>query len=183
MTTLILQKVSLLRGLLDPDWVDGNPGQPGPILRAAMADYAVAEVARDIGQSLSNAELGAKLVITGRELAQEASRHMVSSYDEGDDICPPWRHPIPPPPDPWRFYGISPSPDPWKALTPALNDLVLATALRELASLTTSAKASALMKEIGETVVKGAASRVYDEHCGTLVKPRIPGPRREATAA
>src|SRR5256885_462348 len=114
-TSLILQKVSVLRGLLDPDWVDGNPGQPGPIFRAATADYAVAEVLRSIGQNLSNAEFGAKLLTVGRELAQESSRGMISSYDEGDDICPPWHHyfpPPPPPPDPWRLFGVGPSPDP-----------------------------------------------------------------------
>jgi hypothetical protein len=30
-TNLILQKVSFLHGLIDPSWIDGNPGQPGPI--------------------------------------------------------------------------------------------------------------------------------------------------------
>ncbi len=185
-TSLILEKVSFLRGVLNPDWVDGGPGQPGPILRVAVADYAVAEVARTIGQNLSNRELGTKLQTAGRELAQESSRGLVSSYDEGDDICPPWYwgRPVPHPHDPGPLSFLEPDPHPWlQHLTPALNDVLLATALRQLASLTTNAKASAAMKEIGEAVVKGASSRMYDEYCGTPVKPRIPAPRREATAA
>ena len=28
-TNLILQKVAFLHGLIDPSWIDGNPGQPG----------------------------------------------------------------------------------------------------------------------------------------------------------
>jgi hypothetical protein len=182
---LILEKVWFLRGVLNPDWVDGNPGQPGPIYRVAIADYAIAEIARSISQNLSNRELGAKLAAAGRELAQESAKGLMSSYDEGDDICPPWywNKPIPHPHDtgPW---SLDPVPVPWlQHLNPALNDVLLATALRQLASLTTNVRASALMKEIGEAVVKGASSRMYDEYCGTAVKPRIPAPKPKATAA
>lgn len=182
---LILEKVSFLRGVLNPDWVDGGPGQPGPILRDAVADYAIAEVARAIGQKLSNRELGGILQAAGRELAQESSRGLVNSYDEGDDICPPWYwgKPIPHPHDPGPL-SLDPTPVPWlQHLTPAMNDVLLASALRQLASLTTNAKASAAMKQIGEAVVKGASSRLYDEYCGTPVKPRIPLGQPKATAA
>lgn len=181
-TSLILEKVSFLRGVLNPDWVDGNPGQPGPIFRTAIADYAVAEIARDIGQHISNRELGAKLLSVGRDLAQQSAGGLVSAYDEGDDICPPWYwgKPIPHPHDPGPLSLLGPQPDPWmQHLTPALNDVLLATGLRQLASLTTNANASSAMKEIGEAIIKGASSRLYDEYCGTIVKP----PRRQASAA
>jgi len=185
-TTLILQKVSFLRGVLNPDWVDGNPGQPGPIFRAAIADYAVAEIARDIGQHISNRELGATLLSASRELAKQSAAGIVSAYDEGDDICPPWYwgRPIPHPHDPGPLTSLEPEPSPWmQHLPPAFNDVLLATALRQLASLTTNVAASGAMKEVGEAIVKGASSRLFDEYCGTIVKPRIPSPRREATAA
>ena len=64
-----------------------------------------------------------------------------------------------------------------------MNDVLLANALRQLASLTTSAKASGAFREIGESIMKGASSRLYDEYCGTPVKPRIPSPRATTRAA
>ena len=79
-TTLILQKVSFLRGVLNPDWVDGNAGQPGPIFRAAIADYAVAEIARDIGQHISNRELGATLLSASRELAKQSAAARITAH-------------------------------------------------------------------------------------------------------
>jgi len=64
-----------------------------------------------------------------------------------------------------------------------MNDVVLAIALRQLASLTTSARASAAIEQIGQAIMKGASSRIYDEYCGTPVKPRIPTPKPQSTAA
>ena len=179
---LLLEKVSFLKGLLDPNWVDGGPGQPGPIFRIAMADYAVAELVRGISQNVSNQEIGGRLLAVGKELAAQASVGMTASFDEGDDICPPyyWNGPIP------HHLGniLGPNPIPWfERLGPAMNDVLAANALRQLASLTTSAKASGAIKELGESLIKGASSRLYDDYCGTPVKPRIPSPRPTTRAA
>lgn len=184
--SLILEKVSFLKGVLDPNWVDGGPGQPGPIYRTAIADYMVADVVRAISQTVSNQEIGKRLLAAGKDLAAESSRGISAGYDDGDDICPPWYRngPIP------HHLGVGPEsplgpdPSPWfQHLGPAMNDVLLAIALRQLASLTTSAKASGAFKELGEATMKGASSRLYDEYCGTPVKPRIPTPRPQSAAA
>jgi len=68
-------------------------------------------------------------------------------------------------------------------MTPAMNDIVLAHALRELASLTSSEKASSAIKQAGETIVRTASSKLFDEYCGTSVKLYVPHPRPKPTAA
>lgn len=181
----ILEKVSFLKGVLDPNWVDGNPGQPGPVYNVAVADYMVAGLVKAIGQNVSNQELGARLVAAGKDMAAQSAGGLTAGYDDGDDICPPWywNRPIPHHiGDPARL--LEPVPVPWlQHLTPAMGDVLAANALRQLASLTTSAKASVAIKELGETTMKGASARLYDDYCGTPVKPRIPAPRRTAVAA
>jgi hypothetical protein len=64
-----------------------------------------------------------------------------------------------------------------------MNDIVLAHALRELASLTSSEKASSGIRQAGETIVKAASSKLFDEYCATPVKPHVPVPNRKAVAA
>jgi len=123
-----------------------------------------------------------------------------AGWEDGDDICPPWHFRVPPPPpprgegpqpDPWRF---APDPYPWHLLGPdaspwlehataAMKDITLALAIRDLASVTTIEKISSTLKEVGELVAKQASGRVFDEYCGTPVKPRVPVPRPKKTAA
>jgi len=182
----ILAKVSFLKGVLDPNWVDGGPGQPGPIFRAGLADYAVAGLVRSISQNISNQEVASRLLAVGKDLAANSARGMSAEYDDGDDICPPWywNGPIPHHSEVGPEARREPDPHPWlQHLTPAMNDVVLAIALRQLASLTTSARASAAIEQIGQAIMKGASSRIYDEYCGTPVKPRIPTPKPQSTAA
>jgi len=193
-TNLILEKVSFLRGVLDPNWVDGNPGQPGPIFRTAIADYVVAELLRDIGAKLQDKDVAAKVHNIGKELVSGSAHGLTASWEDGDDICPPFPWPVGGPrprgdgpvlgprPEPW--LGLGPQPEPWiEHVTPAMNDIVLAHALRQLASLTSSEKASNAIRQAGETIVKAASSKLFDEYCGTPVKPHVPVPRPKATAA
>lgn len=185
-THLILEKVSFLKGVLDPNWVDGGPGQPGPIFRTAIADYIVADLVRAISQNVANKEAASRLLVLGRDLATDAARGLATGYDDGDDICPPWywNRPIPHPHDPGPLSLMGPDPVPWlQNSTPAMNDVMLAVGVRQLASLTSNAKASNGLKEIGESIMKGASSRLYDEYCGTPVKPRMPTPKPQSAAA
>jgi len=39
------------------------------------------------------------------------------------------------------------------------------------------------MKLVGEDIVKNAATQLFDDHCGTVVKVRVPGPRPKSTTA
>jgi hypothetical protein len=66
-------------------------------------------------------------------------------------------------------------------VTPVVNDVLLSVAIRQLASLTTNAKASSAMK-IGEPIVMTASARLFDDYCGTVVKVRVPAPPPKATA-
>jgi hypothetical protein len=182
-TNMILQKVAFLHGMIDPSWIDGNPGQPGPVFRTALTDYVVAELLRDISVNLQDRELAPKIHNIGKELVSSSSHGLAAGWEDGDDICPPWFKGGP------RPHGdtlslTAPQPEPWlEHTTPAMNDIVLAHALRELASLTSSEKASSGIRQAGETIVKAASSKLFDEYCGTPVKPHLPAPKPKAVAA
>lgn len=185
-TDLILQKVSFLRGVFDPNTVDGGPGQPGPIFRTGIADYVVAELVRDISVNLQDRDLGTKLHNIGKELVSVSSQALTASWEDGDDICPPWRRHLGGPGPRSEDLGLSlePQPSPWlQHLTPAMNDILLAQALRQLASLTSSEKASSGIRQVGETIVKAASSKLFDEYCGTPVKPHVPVAKPKAAVA
>ena len=49
---------------------------------------------------------------------------------------------------------------------------MLAGALKQLASLTTSKDFSEKIFNLGQQVVKAAASEVFDDYCGTVPPPR-----------
>ena len=181
-TSLILQKVSFLHGMIDPSWIDGNPGQPGPIFRTAMSDLVVAELLRDISVNLQDRELATKVHNIGKELVSGSAHGLAAGWEDGDDICPPWFKGGPRPHGEELAFG--PRPEPWlEHVTPAMNDIVLAHALRELASLTSSEKASNGIRQLGETIVKAASSKLFDEYYGTTVKPHVPVPKPKAVAA
>jgi hypothetical protein len=57
------------------------------------------------------------------------------------------------------------------------------TVKREVASLTSSENASNAIRQVGETIVKAAGSKLFDEYCGTPVKPHVPVPRPKGVAA
>jgi len=163
--------------VLDPDWVDGGPGQPGPIFQLATADYAVAELVQHIAVNLKSHEVSKRLRQIASDLAEAASGHLAAGLDDGD-LCPPYR-PRPPKHEPGPGpLSSDPMPYLWlQTISPAMNEIVLGHALRDLASLTTSDKASSAIRQVGETLVKGASGRIFDDYCGTPVRPR-PIPRK-----
>lgn len=180
----VFEKLNTLNTMFHPEWIDGDPkiGGPGPTLRTGLADYAVAEVLRDVANGLENTEFKTTVYGIAKELATESTKSMVQGWEDGDDICPPFRFPRP------HFltnelvsttYGRAIS---LNHLTPVVNDVLLSVAIRQLASLTTNAKASAAMKQIGETIVKTASARLFDDYCGTVVKARIPAPSPKSVA-
>ncbi len=183
-TDLILQKVSFLQGVLDPNRVDGGPGQPGPIFRTAIADYVVAELLRDIGLILQDRDLATKVHNIGKELVSGSSHGLAAGWEDGGDICPLWQVGGPRPRGDELGLSLEPQPSPWlQHLTPAMNDIVLAQALRQLASLTSSEKASNGISQVGETIVKAASGKLFDEYCGTPIKPHVPLVKPKSVAA
>lgn len=177
-TPIILESVDVLKYMIHPEWFDGRPGQPGTPLRPAVADYLVAEIVRDIAANLKKTDLAHKLHTIGKELATQASLGMVKAWEDGDDWCGNGRMwwlqhhlPIPPGPPPDPFYRQL-------FMTPAMNDLVLAQVLRELALLTNHEPSRNAIRETGEMIVKNAATTVYDEYIKTQF--RAPKPMTKA---
>src|ERR1044071_102830 len=152
---LIFEKLNTLNTMFHPEWIDGDPkiGGPGPTLRSGLGDYAVAEVLRDIAKSLKNTETQATVHTIAKELAIEATQSMAVGFEDGDDICPPFRFPRP-------HFATNELVNTTEGraislnhVTPLVNDTLLAVAIRQLASLTTSAKASTAMKQVGEAIL------------------------------
>lgn len=156
---LILQKVDFLHGTLHPDWVDGGPGQPGgPLFSYAIVDFMLASLLREIGAKIQNQELGLAIVTLGKEIVANATQGLVNGWEDGDDICPPWPFPFPWP-FPWPIK-VDPDPNPWLERIPdSMQDLVLAHAIREMASLTSNEKFSIAIKTLGEKVVQDVAGK------------------------
>jgi hypothetical protein len=176
-TPMILESVDVLKYMIHPEWFDGRPGQPGTPLRPAVADYLVSEIVRNVAANLKKAEVSVKLHNIGKDLATQASKGMVQAWDDGDDWCGNGRlwwllhHlPIPGP-------GPDPGPDPvyrQQFMTPAMNDILLAHALREVALLTYHEQSRDAIREAGEVIVKNAATTIYDEYCKTQFRAPKP---------
>lgn len=167
-TPIILESVDVLKYMIHPEWFEGRPGQPETPLRPAVADYLVSEIVREVAANLKKTDLAKQLHAIGKELATQASQGMVKAWEDGDDWCGNGRlwwlmHHLPIPPGP-------PPPDPYyrqQFMTPAMNDIVLAHVLREVALLTNHEPSRNAIREVGETIVKNAATTVYDEYCKT----------------
>jgi len=180
---MILEKASFLQVLDKRDWIDGGPH---PMFRVSSALYEVmvAQVIRGVAPLLQNRELGKQLHEIGHTMVRQFAGGIVAGWEEGDDICPPW-----PWPWPWRLGTV---PDTAPALPHdgfadaiaasqlgeipgVVRDVVLATVIRTAATLTSDAKLSQALKGLGEHVIEGAAgakSALFDDYCGTPVKPR-----------
>jgi hypothetical protein len=174
-TPMILESVDVLKRMIHPEWFDGRPGQPGP-LKPAVADFLVSEIVRDVAANLKKTDFASKLRTIGKELAMQASKNLVQAYDEGDDWCGNgrfwWLHhhlpPFPPGPDP------GPDPVYRQFMTQAMNDILLAHVLREVALLTYHEPSREAIREVGELIVKNAASTIYDEYSKTQFRAPKP---------
>ena len=177
---LVLQKVSFLHGVINPDWVDGRPGQPGPIFKSAITDYVVAGLLRDISRLLPATDAANNLRAIGKELAASASGGLVAGWEDGDDICPPYPFPLP---HPWQFV-FTPQQEILQVehFGPAMTTIMAAYALRQLAAMTTNERISGAIQQAGQSLVQGASSQLFDEYCGTPVKPHVQ-PKQTGTAA
>lgn len=183
---LILAKISLLRGLIDPDWVDGGPGQPGPLvtkISEPSVNLLLSQHIRAAAQLLHNAELGEKLHALGRHIATEAISQLGAAWEEGDDLCPPW-HVFPhgpPRPHGWEWVALNPQPLPPKEVTHgSIRDVLIAIALRDIASLTSSGHFNREIQSLSTEIIRASTTRLIDD-CATPVPHRLPphgGPSR-----
>jgi len=70
----------------------------GPKLSKPLIDIIAAQVIRDIAKQLpEQAKNFVKpLSIVGREMTQMGAEGLVAGWEEGDDLCPPFKFPFPP---------------------------------------------------------------------------------------
>ncbi len=181
-TSQVLSKVSGIKLAFDPSWIDGCPGCPGPIFHEAIGDYIVAGLLKQIAVKFSDRSVGERMHELSKQMAYHASKGLINGWEDGDDICPPWfgphwHGPIPVPepnPQPWLEADKAAAINPIEVakFSQGMSELMLAGALKHLAELTTNEAFSNEIFTIGQSVVKGASDRVYDEYCGTVPYPR-----------
>ena len=155
-----------IAALKDPRIFDaprGGDGDP-PQLSQPLYEYALAGLLRDISGQLSQKAQGVKLREIGQQIVRKTATGLLTGWQEGDDICPPWPWPFPWPP---RI-------DWFEAMTVTVRDIFLAQAVREIASMTFDQEFSSALKAVSEDIVKVAQAKVFDDFCGTPVKPRKP---------
>jgi len=153
----------------------------GPVLSSATIDLYVADVVKDVSAKLADKALAANAMALSKTMAKQAAASMVSSWEPGDDICPPWRWPHPRP-WPWlQVIDVDPGPTQW-VLVGAGDQIELANLLTHLAGMTTSVEFNQQLKGLATNIARGVASTLVDEFekCGTV--PRKPFPSRHLTA-
>lgn len=72
----------------------------GPKLSKPLIDVIAAQVVRDIAKQLPEQakQFVKPLSIIGREMTQMGAEGLVAGWEEGDDLCPPFKIPFPFPP-------------------------------------------------------------------------------------
>ena len=140
---MVLQKINFLNVIKKFEWVDGGPGQPGPLrLSKAATSLLLSSLVRDCSAAVSDQLIGRELRAIGKEMAGSAAAGLVEGWEDGDDLCPPWHKPPkwPPGPGPWPWlealHVFDPTPEPWLEASPRLKDGIVGFALQQIASLT-----------------------------------------------
>lgn len=144
-----------------PNWEDPGWGHFG--------ELALADAVKQLSSVVADKKLSAKVLELSKRMAKEASAGMINGWEEGDDICPPWRPfpPFPPVPDPW------PGPFPWKEMICA-EQIQIANILTQISGLTINKEFNQALKSAAAEVVRGVANKLSDEfeRCGTVPRPK-----------
>src|SRR4051812_40175224 len=106
----------------------------GPVLSNATVELFVADVVKHVGAKLADKALAANAIALSKNMAKQATGSMLTSWEPGDDICPPWPWPGPGP-WPWlQMVDEDPSPEPWVPVG-AGDQIELANLLTHLAGM------------------------------------------------
>ena len=103
----MLDKINFL-GKINPKIFDIIPKYDIKI-SAAMREYMAATLVREMAHQVGDDRMKAELLSAGKAMVEFASKGLISAWEEGDDLCPPWPWPFPfpnpqpePDPIPWR---------------------------------------------------------------------------------
>jgi hypothetical protein len=123
---------------------------------------------RDISELIANKDIATKVRGIGKEIANVTSHGLVQGWEDGDDICPPWRWPFPPGPWPqWQDIIITegPQPEPWGPrpepwVSESIQQIVLGNLLVSLAEVTSHLEQGRQLRDIAAITIREAAGNL-----------------------
>lgn len=176
--TTLLSKAQLIGQLNPQAWDAIHPHSPF-VFADAHVELLTADLVRQISAALPDAGLRERVFGLSQAMARSAASGLVSSWEPGDEICPPW-------PFPWPFprvqdwfrdieQAFKPQPVPWQPIA-AAETVQLAHLLSHAAGLTSDATFSRSLLEVATAVAASAARTLVDEFekCGTKPRPKFP---------
>jgi len=191
----IREHINMLLGEVDAGPLGNNPTSN------AMMEVKLSQMVREIATKVIDEKISGHLLSTGRKMMQAATDGLLEGWEDGDDICPPYWHikwPFPgPQPEPWFFnrldaVALNPQPLPPVASGNLFTqfgtygrEILLAEAIRMIASLTTDTEFNETLKSAALQIMRSSASgkayEEFEEKCGST-GPRIPFPPKRRFA-
>jgi len=151
----------------------------GPIfVNDHMVELFVADAVKTVSQNISNKTLQKQGIALSGKIAGKATQGLLTSWEDGDDICPPWPRPFP---LGWFSSHLAPI---------KVNDVEqveLVSTLITLSSFTMEKEFNHEIKSLASGIAGGISSKLADEveRCGTVPRPhwggKGPKPRPRGT--
>lgn len=173
--TGIRSKAEFIAHLNPKAWEAVEPRGLFPFSNAHI-DLMVADVVKNASALVGDKKIGRELLALSKAMAQSAGSALVTSWEPGDDLCPPWPWPWP---GPGPGFGLAdPDPCPWKIIV-AAEQIELAHILTHLSGLTTSKEHNVALKSAATRIARGAVGTLADdfEKCGSVPRKPFPRPR------
>lgn len=177
-TVALFSKIHLI-GSINPEAWDALIPHTPFVFSDAHVNLLAADLVRQISAELPDKGLQARVFELSQQMARSASAGLASSWEPGDELCPPWRWPFPFPHVTDLLEelekGMGPRPEPWHKI-PSAGMLQSAYQLTQVAALTSDADFSQELLHVATTVATQASRTLVDdfERCGTLPRPKFP---------
>ena len=163
-----------LIGALNPKAWDALIPHGPIVINDYLVELCVADAVKSASAGIADKNLKKQGVALSGKIASRATQGMLASWEDGDDICPPWpwpkKWPFPFPPKD-LMSSFTPIPDPWVPWKIAtLEQAELASTFIELSSLTMEKDFNTEIKGLAVSVAQGVSSQFADEveKCGTV---------------
>ncbi|UOQ72691.1 hypothetical protein [Hymenobacter cellulosilyticus] len=174
----LFSKIHLIGSINPKAWDALIPHTPF-VFSDAHVNLLAADLVRQISAELPDQRLQERVFDLSQKMARSASEGLASSWEPGDELCPPWRWPFPFPHVTDLLEelekGMGPHVEPWQPI-PSAGMLQSAYQLTQVAALTSDADFSRELLRVATTVVSVASRTLVDdfERCGTLPRPKFP---------